>query len=463
MLHGLAISPDLDTVTYTLADAIDPVRGWGLADESWRAMEALQRYATVRPETSAAAPTWFNLGDRDLATHFYRTARLDEGATLTEVTGEICAAWGIAQRIVPMSDQPVSTVVTLLDGGDVSFQEYFVRMRHGVPISAVRFDGADQAVLTPGLDEELRTAECIVVAPSNPIVSIAPIRALAGVDAMLRARRESVVAISPIVGGAALKGPADRMLSELGHEPSVVGVARLYASIAGSLVIDPVDAHLAPDVEASGHARRDHSVGDEQPRDRRGAGPCRPAQRLQPSDRRPTARSVHGAQARWMRARVGETANRTMSLGRRGALIGRGRAGARHHRPQVTDRCGHAGPDVDDQSASAGRGTDHRVDGVVDVQEVAGLTPITVDQRALAGAQRVSERADHPAVGALARSVDGAHRQRSELDGVVRPVQVEHVDHCLGDDPVEADRVPGVALLDRQVAQRHIAVQRCTR
>ena len=252
VLHGLTICPDLDTVTYTLAGAIDRTRGWGLEGESWRAMEALQRYAVVRPHGSTAAPTWFNLGDRDLATHFYRTARLAEGATLSEVTSEICAAWGIAQRLVPMSNQTVSTTVTLAEGGDASFQEYFVELHHSVAVSAVRFTGAEQAELTPGLAATMRDAECVVIAPSNPIVSIGPIRALRGVDSMLSARRSSVVAISPIVGGAALKGPADRMLTELGHEASVVGVARLYASIAGSLVIDPVDADLADAVEAEG-------------------------------------------------------------------------------------------------------------------------------------------------------------------------------------------------------------------
>jgi LPPG:FO 2-phospho-L-lactate transferase len=252
ILHGLVISPDLDTVTYTLADAIDPIRGWGLSDESWRAMEALGRYAPVRPDGSSAAPTWFNLGDRDLATHFYRTARLREGASLTEVTAEICAAWGVRQRLVPMTNDTVSTVISLADGGDVSFQEYFVKMQHAVAVKAVRFEGAREAQLTEGLDEVLQIAECVVVAPSNPIVSIGPIRALDGVDAMLNARRASVVAISPIVGGAALKGPADRMLTELGHEPSVVGVARLYAPIAGTLVIDPVDAQFADAIEAEG-------------------------------------------------------------------------------------------------------------------------------------------------------------------------------------------------------------------
>jgi LPPG:FO 2-phospho-L-lactate transferase len=252
VLHGLSISPDLDTVTYTLAGAIDSDRGWGLAGESWQAMGALQRYATVRPEGSSSAPTWFNLGDRDLATHFYRTARLGEGAALADVTAEICAAWGITQRLIPMSNETVSTIVTLAEGRDVSFQEYFVKLHHSVPVERVRFAGADRAELTPGLDAVLRTAACVLIAPSNPIVSIGPIRALRGVDAALAARRSSVVAVSPIVGGAALKGPADRMMSELRHEPSVVGVARLYAPIAGTLVIDPVDAHHAAAVEAEG-------------------------------------------------------------------------------------------------------------------------------------------------------------------------------------------------------------------
>ena len=252
VMHGLSISPDLDTVVYTLAGAIDPERGWGLADESWRAMEGLARLATVRPPHSDAASTWFNLGDRDLATHLYRTARLAEGASLSEVTAEIATAWGLAQRIVPMSDDRVSTIVTVDGVGDVSFQEYFVKMRHDVSVEAIRFDGATDARLAPGVDKALRTAECVVIAPSNPIVSIAPIRALEGVDAILGGRRDSVIAVSPIVGGTALKGPADRLLRELGHDSSVVGVARLYASIAGTLVIDPVDADLAEAVEAQG-------------------------------------------------------------------------------------------------------------------------------------------------------------------------------------------------------------------
>jgi len=251
-LHGLAISPDLDTITYTLAGAIDPVRGWGLVDETWVAMASLARYAAIRPDGSAAAPTWFNLGDRDLATHFYRTARLQEGATLTEVTGEIAAAWGLGEQLIPMTDDPVSTIVELADGREVSFQEYFVQLQHGVPIRGVRFAGATTAHLQPAAIRAIRDADVVVIAPSNPIVSIGPLRALEGFDPLLAARRDTVVAVSPIIGGAALKGPADRMLTELGMEASVVGVARLYAPIAGALVIDPVDAHLAAEVEAAG-------------------------------------------------------------------------------------------------------------------------------------------------------------------------------------------------------------------
>ena len=250
VLHGLSISPDLDTITYTLADAIDPARGWGLVAETWRAMDALERYENVRPEHSAAAPRWFNLGDQDLATHFYRTARLREGATLTDATDEIRRAWNLGLRSVPMSDDRCSTIITLTDGSDVPFQDYFVRLRHGVPVTAVRFDG--NAVLSATAIDALEAASTIVIAPSNPLVSIGPIRSLAQTDELLAARRDRVVAVSPIVGGAALKGPADRMLTELGHEASVVGVARLYSPIASVLVIDPVDAHLAADVEACG-------------------------------------------------------------------------------------------------------------------------------------------------------------------------------------------------------------------
>ncbi len=257
VLHGLSISPDLDTVTYTLANAIDPVRGWGLENESWTAMSALARFVDVRPQDSSAAPTWFNLGDKDLATHFYRTARLHEGATLAQVTSEISQSFGVDVQLVPMSNDRVSTFVTLANdcaagpkGTEITFQEYFVKHQHSVAVSAVRFAGASSASAL-GLDT-LSSAKTVVIAPSNPLVSIAPLRALPGVDAALIKRRESVVAISPIIAGAALKGPADRLMTELGHESSVVGVAKLYAPICGTLIIDTADAHLASKVEAEG-------------------------------------------------------------------------------------------------------------------------------------------------------------------------------------------------------------------
>jgi LPPG:FO 2-phospho-L-lactate transferase len=251
-LHGLSISPDIDTITYTLADAIDPERGWGLAGETWRAMTALGRFAPVRPAGSAAAPTWFNLGDTDLATHFYRTARLREGATLTQVTAEIARAWGVRVRLLPMTDARFRTMVELADGGEVvPFQDYFVRLRHDVPVASIRFDH-DGAQLTEPAAAAIHDADVVVIAPSNPLVSIGPVRALPATDGLLHARRNSVVAVSPIVGGAALKGPADRMLRELGFEPSVVGVAGLYREVAATLVVDTVDAHLADAVEAAG-------------------------------------------------------------------------------------------------------------------------------------------------------------------------------------------------------------------
>ena len=236
-----------------MAGAIDPERGWGLADETWRTMQALGRYVDVRPSDSQAANTWFNLGDQDIATHLYRTARLAEGATLSQVTDEIRRAWGLPFRVLPMTDDRVATRVDVLENdrvATVDFQEYFVQRRHSVPVTAVRFDGADRA--HPTFLDELTRSDVVIVAPSNPLVSIGPLRSLDGVDRTLASVRDRVVAISPIVAGSALKGPADRMLLELGHEPSVVGVARLYAPICSTLVIDDRDADRVADVEREG-------------------------------------------------------------------------------------------------------------------------------------------------------------------------------------------------------------------
>ena len=260
-LHGLSICPDLDTVTYTVGGANDRERGWGLAGETWATMAALARFGAVGPEGSGAGATWFRLGDRDLATHLYRTQRLHEGATLSTVTAEIGRAFGLAITLLPMTDDRVRTRVTLAadDDGDgrvvsreVDFQEYFVGLQHSVPVTAVRFAGIEAAVAAPGVVEHLAAAEMVVIAPSNPIVSIGPILALPGVRAALTARRGSVVAVSPIVGGRALKGPADRMLVELGSSASVVSIAERYHAIAGTLVIDDVDAPLAAGVRANG-------------------------------------------------------------------------------------------------------------------------------------------------------------------------------------------------------------------
>ena len=250
VMHGLSISPDLDTVTYTVSESIDPERGWGLANETFVTMENLARFTDVRPAQSLAGESWFGLGNRDLATHFYRTTRLAEGATLAEVTAEITQAFGIGFRVLPMTNARVSTMVTLVDGSEISFQEYFVKLRHSVAIQSVRFAGITEASAL-GLND-MSSADAVIIAPSNPIVSIGPMRALKDFDATLAARRDTVVAISPIVAGAALKGPADRMMSELGHEPSVVGVARLYAPIASTLVIDTADEHLISAVEREG-------------------------------------------------------------------------------------------------------------------------------------------------------------------------------------------------------------------
>ena len=245
VLHGLHISPDLDTITYTLADQVDPDRGWGLRDETWQAMDMVGRYGGI---------DWFNLGDRDLGTHLYRTHRLSEGLSLSEVTAEITAAWQLGFRLLPVTDDVLHTRVTVTepDEREISFQEYFVQLRHDVPVRSVRFVGADEASPAPGVLEAILEADAVIVAPSNPLVSIGPLLAVAGVEDAIRSRRDHVVAVSPIVAGAALKGPADRLMVELGHEASVVGVARLYADLAATLVIDEADAALAPTVEAEG-------------------------------------------------------------------------------------------------------------------------------------------------------------------------------------------------------------------
>ncbi len=241
-LYGLHISPDLDTVTYTLAAAVDDDRGWGLENETWQAMEMLRRYGDA---------AWFNLGDRDLGTHMFRTNRLRQGATLTEVTAEIAGAWSLGLELLPMTDDEVETRI-VVDGTEIGFQEYFVERQHDVAVSAVRFRGIEASTPGPMVLDRIAQADSIVIAPSNPIVSIGPILAVPGIADAIESRRDATVAISPIVGGSALKGPADRMLVELGHTASASGVASLYSRLAGSMVIDTVDSGLVGEVEALG-------------------------------------------------------------------------------------------------------------------------------------------------------------------------------------------------------------------
>jgi LPPG:FO 2-phospho-L-lactate transferase len=215
-----------------------------LRDETWQAMEALGRYPRAR--------AWFNLGDRDLATHLYRTDRLRAGATLSEVSAEIADAWALGTRLLPVTDDRLQTRVTIEGEGEIGFQEYFVQRHHDVAVESVRFDGAATSTPAPGVLEALAEARRVVIAPSNPLVSIDPVLAVPGLRDAVVARRADGVAVSPIVAGAALKGPADRLLRELGHDASVIGIARLYAPLVATLVIDEADAPHAEAVEAEG-------------------------------------------------------------------------------------------------------------------------------------------------------------------------------------------------------------------
>ncbi|HTL84744.1 MAG TPA: 2-phospho-L-lactate transferase [Acidimicrobiia bacterium] len=244
--HGLHVSPDIDSVIYTLAGASNAAQGWGLEGETFATLESLARFDV---------PTWFRLGDKDLATHLFRTQRLNAGASLADVTAEITKAWDLDLRIVPMTNDRVRTRITVeRDRGtdELAMQEWFVRERAEPPVLSVRFDGAEQAQPAPDVLEALRNADTIVICPSNPVISIGPILAVPGIREVLEQRRPRVVAVSPIVGGAPVKGPADRLMAPLGIDVSCVGVARAYSSFCSSLVIDAVDAARAGEVESAG-------------------------------------------------------------------------------------------------------------------------------------------------------------------------------------------------------------------
>jgi LPPG:FO 2-phospho-L-lactate transferase len=241
-VHGLHVSPDIDALLYTLAGIIDAERGWGVRGDTHTAHEMLVRYG---------AQDWFTIGDADLATNVERTRRLREGRTLTDATAAMAAALGIGARILTSTDDRYRTVIET-DDGVLDFQDYFVRRRQQPEVRGVRFEG--DARPTPAVLEALGEAELLVIGPSNPFVSIGPTLELPGVRDALLVSSASKVAVSPIVGGKALKGPADRMLSSLGHEPSALGVARLYGGLVDRFILDDVDAALAPEIEALGMA-----------------------------------------------------------------------------------------------------------------------------------------------------------------------------------------------------------------
>jgi len=246
-MHGLHVSPDLDSVTYWLGDAFDRERGWGRRDETFRATEELRRFD---PEMA-----WFNLGDLDLATHLFRSNLLREGATLTEATARVAARFGIAARLLPMSDDPVTTRVTVVADGDeldLHFQEYWVRRGARDEVKAVRYEGADTARPAPGVVAALAEADVVVLCPSNPVASIGPILAVPGLRDALAARAPGVVGISGIVGGAPLAGMADRLMPVAGVEVTAAGAAECYRGLLGGWVVDEADRSLVARIEASG-------------------------------------------------------------------------------------------------------------------------------------------------------------------------------------------------------------------
>ena len=241
-LHGLKISPDLDIVAYTLAGIVDSAKGWGIRGETFHALQRLAAYGR---------PNWFNLGDRDLGTHIHRTALLAEGKSLAHAAESIRAALGVKARILPMSNDPVPTIIES-DEGSLHFQEYLVKRGAAPVVKGIRFEGVEAARPAPGVLEAIREATRIIICPSNPLISIAPILAVPGVREQLRVRKTDVFAVCPLVGGKSLKGPSDKMLAQLGHEATALGVAKLYADFTATFVIDPADKTQAADIGALG-------------------------------------------------------------------------------------------------------------------------------------------------------------------------------------------------------------------
>jgi LPPG:FO 2-phospho-L-lactate transferase len=241
-IYGLHVSPDLDIVAYTLAGLVDPERGWGFRGDTFHCQKLLQRYGYQ---------TWFNIGDRDLATHLYRTEQLGRGKKLSEVTASIVSSFGLHVTLLPASNDSFQTYV-LTKEGHMHFQEYMVKRRTKPKVSQVIFRGAVSAKPAPHVTESIAKASGVIICPSNPIVSIGAILALSGIRLALKKTRARVVGVSPIVGGKTVKGPADKLMKGLGVEPSAVGVAKYYKDFLDTLIIDRVDAKLAPRIRALG-------------------------------------------------------------------------------------------------------------------------------------------------------------------------------------------------------------------
>ena len=239
---GLHVSPDIDSVLYALAGLLSQDRGWGVEGDSFRCLERM---------TQLGGPSWFSLGDLDLATHLTRTAMLRAGKTLSEATAELAQKLGICARVLPMSDDRVSTMLDTAKG-TLTFQEYFVRERHQVEVSAVRFEGAEQASPAPGVIESIERAEALIFAPSNPVTSIGPILAVPGIRDALRRTVAPIVAVSPIVGGAAVSGPAGRLMEMMGWPSSIAGVAKAYEDFLDVLVVDEADQDPAQRLRTQG-------------------------------------------------------------------------------------------------------------------------------------------------------------------------------------------------------------------
>ena len=241
-IAGLHVSPDLDTVMYTLTGEIDEDRGWGVRDDSARALERAR---------SLGADAWFWLGDLDLGLHLARTEWLNAGVPLSAVTARLCTALGFDDRLLPSTDDRLRTMITTA-AGELDFQTYYVRRRHADEVVGIRFDGAQEAAPAPGVIDAIGHARAVIIAPSNPLISIGPILAVAGIRDALASRAVPCVAVSPIVDGAALRGPAAEMMRALGHQASPVGVAELYSSVVDAMVIDEVDAASSAELERLG-------------------------------------------------------------------------------------------------------------------------------------------------------------------------------------------------------------------